>query len=73
MSGDVIETTVTMILDLDGGRDFVFLGDLNILVFSSRLSRAERAQALDEWQCQMRRSVMHVIHGDVGSLCPEVA
>lgn len=71
MTGDVVENTVTMILDVD--RDFVFLGDLNVLVFSSRLSRVERAEALDEWQSQMRRSVMHVIHGDVGSLCPEVA
>jgi hypothetical protein len=73
MSGDVIETTVTMILDLDGGRDFVFLGDLNILVLSSRLSHAARAEAVSEWQNQMRRQVMHVVHGDQGSLCPEVA
>jgi hypothetical protein len=72
MSGDVVENTVTMILDLDG-KDFRFLGDLNILVLSSRLSHAGRAEAVSEWQCQMRRQVMHVVHGDEGSLCPEVA
>ena len=74
MAGEITEETVRMVLDLPEGKDWVFRGDLNILVLSSRLTPEEREVAITECQSEWRRSFLRVVTGDKGrGVCPEVA